>query len=253
LPHLLRCGQFQCFRKNHANQGKAKPTTPSHIGFERIAQRKGSGADLTTTSAAAAARQSLTQRLDGEIIAACDRPLVRPWIALGTWAMAGWLRDGGNDNDGIRTIQTGIEKDVLAHVIRNRLTVLAHGSLSSGFFTGTLTLQAHWDGDDLHRADPKIREPRFHHFIAAVEHLAARARRRHCRSVLAAALRWVLDREPTVALWGARRPSQLDLLADVFGWRLDDATTVEIDRTVAVTVTDPVGPDLMAPPVHRAT
>ena len=55
-----------------------------------------------------------------------------------------------------------------------------------------------------------------------------------------------------MALRGARRPSQLDPIADVFGWQLDDATTVEIDRIVSATVTDPVEPHFMAPPVHHA-
>jgi aryl-alcohol dehydrogenase-like predicted oxidoreductase len=48
--------------------------------------------------------------------------------------------------------------------------------------------------------------------------------------VLALALRWILDSGPTIALWGARRPEQLDPIAEVIGWSLDDASLREIDR-----------------------
>jgi hypothetical protein len=55
-----------------------------------------------------------------------------------------------------------------------------------------------------------------------------------------------------VALWGARRSSQLDPVAEVMGWRLDDAAMAEIDHLVAMHVHDPVGPEFTAPPEHRA-
>jgi aryl-alcohol dehydrogenase-like predicted oxidoreductase len=66
--------------------------------------------------------------------------------------------------------------------------------------------------------------------------------------VLALAVRWVLDRGPTIALWGARRPAQLDGIEKVFGWRLDEKAFAQIDAIVASFVKDPVGPEFMAPP-----
>ena len=50
-----------------------------------------------------------------------------------------------------------------------------------------------------------------------------------------------------VALWGARRPDQLAPVRDVMGWRIDDASMREIDHILATTITDPVGPEFMAP------
>jgi aryl-alcohol dehydrogenase-like predicted oxidoreductase len=50
-----------------------------------------------------------------------------------------------------------------------------------------------------------------------------------------------------VALWGARRPDQLDAVAGVMGWKLDVETMTEIDRIVAESVTDPVGPEYLTP------
>jgi aryl-alcohol dehydrogenase-like predicted oxidoreductase len=66
--------------------------------------------------------------------------------------------------------------------------------------------------------------------------------------VLALAVRWILDRGPTIALWGARRPQQLDQIRKVMGWSLDMAAMREIDRILEQTITSPVGPDFMAPP-----
>jgi aryl-alcohol dehydrogenase-like predicted oxidoreductase len=61
----------------------------------------------------------------------------------------------------------------------------------------------------------------------------------------------VLDQGPTIALWGARRPDQLDAIADVDGWTIDDAAKAEIDAILARTVPEPIGPEFMAPPAKR--
>ena len=66
------------------------------------------------------------------------------------------------------------------------------------------------------------------------------------------AVRWVLDRPGiSVALWGAKRPDQLDAVAGVMGWKLDTSTMEEIDRIVAESVTDPVGPEYLTPLVRE--
>ena len=52
-----------------------------------------------------------------------------------------------------------------------------------------------------------------------------------------------------VALWGARRPEQLAPVREIMGWRIDPATMREIDAIVAATITNPIGPEFMAPPV----
>ena len=66
------------------------------------------------------------------------------------------------------------------------------------------------------------------------------------------AVRWVLDRPGiSVALWGAKRPDQLDAVAGVMGWKLDTNTMAEIDRIVAEAVTDPVGPEYLTPQVRK--
>jgi len=77
------------------------------------------------------------------------------------------------------------------------------------------------------------------------------ARDRYGLPVLALAVRWVLDQGNTVALWGARRPAQLDPVAEVMGWKLDDQAKRRIDEILLRTVKDPVGPEFMAPPSRR--
>jgi len=74
------------------------------------------------------------------------------------------------------------------------------------------------------------------------------ARKRYGLPVLALAVRWVLDQGNTVALWGARRPAQLDPVKDAFGWKLDDEAKRRIEQILRDTVKDPVGPEFMAPP-----
>ena len=74
------------------------------------------------------------------------------------------------------------------------------------------------------------------------------ARARYRSSVLALAVRWVLDQGHTIALWGARHPEQLDPVQNIMGWNLDDAAQDRIDDILLETLKDPVGPEFMAPP-----
>ena len=68
-----------------------------------------------------------------------------------------------------------------------------------------------------------------------------------------APLRPFLSRQPgvSIALWGARRPGQLDPVDGVTGWSLDADALAEIDRILAETVPEPIGPDFLAPPMTR--
>ena len=73
------------------------------------------------------------------------------------------------------------------------------------------------------------------------------------KRVIDLAARWVLDRyDASVALWGARRPDQLEPINEVMGWHIDGSAMADIDRILAQTVKDPVGPEFMAPPVAFA-
>lgn len=109
-----------------------------------------------------------------------------------------------------------------------------------------------FDPKDIRSFDPKFKEPRFSQYMTAVERLADFARQRYGKSVLELAVRWVLDRPGiSAALWGAKSPEQLDAMAGVFGWKLDAGAMVEMDRMVAESVIDPVGPEYLSPRARK--
>jgi aryl-alcohol dehydrogenase-like predicted oxidoreductase len=88
--------------------------------------------------------------------------------------------------------------------------------------------------------------------MTAVERLGDFALVHYGKSVLELAARWVLDRPGiSVALWGAKRPDQLDAVAGVMGWKLDASAMAEIDWIVEESVTDPVGPEYLTPGVRE--
>jgi aryl-alcohol dehydrogenase-like predicted oxidoreductase len=146
-----------------------------------------------------------------------------------------------------------IEHDVLPYVRQHNLTALTYGALCRGLLSGKIRESTTFNGDDLRRVDPKFQPPRLGQYVRAVERLDELARTRFGKQVIHLALRWVLD-QPGVgaALWGARRPDQLDALPGALDFTLDEPTKAEIDRIVAEEVRDPIGPEFMAPPLAAA-
>lgn len=143
--------------------------------------------------------------------------------------------------------ERAIEADVLPYAREHKLAVLAYGALCRGLLSGRMTVDTTFGSDDLRSNDPKFRRPRFDHYVRATKELEAFARIRHDKSVLALAIRWVLDSGPTIALWGARRPDQLNGVDDAFGWHLTDTEMAEINELLDKNILDPVGPEFMAP------
>jgi aryl-alcohol dehydrogenase-like predicted oxidoreductase len=145
-----------------------------------------------------------------------------------------------------------IEKNVLPYAKRNGFVVLAYGALCRGLLSGKITAKTRFEGDDLRKVDPKFRQPRLGHYLEAVARLDRFARERYGKSVLALAVRWLLDQGEIIALWGARRPDQLVAVRDAMGWQLDASAIQDIDRILNDTVKDRVGPEFMAPPPSLA-
>jgi aryl-alcohol dehydrogenase-like predicted oxidoreductase len=149
--------------------------------------------------------------------------------------------------------ERAIEADVLPYAKRAGLVVLAYGALCRGLLSGRMSSTTAFDGDDLRRTDPKFQMPRFAQYLAAVAELERFARIHFDKTVLALAVRWILDQGPTIALWGARRPEQLDAIAEISGWSLDAAALREIDAILDRTIKSPVGPEFMTPPAASVT
>ncbi|MDB5871407.1 MAG: Aldo/keto reductase protein [Ramlibacter sp.] len=148
--------------------------------------------------------------------------------------------------------ERSIEQDVLPYAKQHGLVVLAYGALCRGLLSGRMHADTAFPIGDLRKSDPKFKQPRFRQYLAAVDALQRLARERHGKPVLALAIRWILDRGPTVALWGARRPDQLAGVDEAFGWKLSDGDLRDIDALLAQHITDPVGPEFMAPPARQA-
>ncbi|HLX26825.1 MAG TPA: aldo/keto reductase, partial [Candidatus Cybelea sp.] len=140
------------------------------------------------------------------------------------------------------------ERDVLPFAKERNLCALTYGAICRGLLSGTMSEATVFKGDDLRRTDPKFQPPRFARYLRAVARLDAFARERFDRRVMHLALRWVLDTPGAgVALWGARKPDQVDAIQGAFGFTLDAETRGHIERIVAEEVADPVGPEFMAP------
>jgi aryl-alcohol dehydrogenase-like predicted oxidoreductase len=144
-----------------------------------------------------------------------------------------------------------IDGDVLPYAKHTGLTVLSYGALCRGLLSGRMTADTKFDGDDLRKVDPKFKGARFRQYLAAVDELKKLARERFGKSVLALAVRWVLDQGPTIALWGARNPGQLNPIDEIEGWHIDDASKTKIEAILKRCITDPVSPSFMAPPTAR--
>jgi aryl-alcohol dehydrogenase-like predicted oxidoreductase len=146
--------------------------------------------------------------------------------------------------------ERGIEDDVLPYANGNGLVSLCYGALCRGLLSGKVTVDRAFTGDDLRKVDPKFSAANLPRYVAAVQALDELARTRFGKPVLALAVRWILDRGATVALWGARRPDQLDGVEAIDGWSIDAQTMADIDAILAAHVPNPIGPEFMAPPVR---
>jgi aryl-alcohol dehydrogenase-like predicted oxidoreductase len=143
--------------------------------------------------------------------------------------------------------ERAIESDILPYCRANHIATLGYGALCRGLLSGRMRAETVFEGDDLRRVDPKFQQPRFAQYLEAVRQLDRFAQDNFLRRVIHLAVRWMLDQGISVALWGGRRPDQLRATLCVAGWSLDAASRATIDRILNKTITDPIGPEFMAP------
>jgi len=146
--------------------------------------------------------------------------------------------------------ERGIEAEILPYCLANGIATLGYGALCRGLLSGRMKPDSTFEGDDLRRVDPKFQSPRYTQYLNAVGQLDQFAQRLYGRRVIQLAVRWMLDQGIGVALWGARRPEQLNDSAGVGGWALGATSRAQIDRILDSTISDPVGPEFMAPPAR---
>src|SRR5262249_13222224 len=124
--------------------------------------------------------------------------------------------------------ERAIESRILPYCRTSDIATFGYGALCRGLLTGRMRPDTGFDGDDLRRADPKFRPPRYAQCLAAVQHLDQLAKSRFGKRVIPLAVRWMLDQGITTALWGARHPRHLQPIDEVSGWAIDDNTKAEI-------------------------
>lgn len=145
-----------------------------------------------------------------------------------------------------------IDQDVLPRARVHDTRLLAYGALCRGLLSGRMHADRQFQGDDLRNTDPKFKQPRFEQYLSAVQALDGFARDNYGKGVLELAVRWILDQyEHAFALWGARTPEQLEAVAGVADWSLEEQARRAVADIVAEHVQDPVGPEFMAPPARQ--
>jgi aryl-alcohol dehydrogenase-like predicted oxidoreductase len=144
--------------------------------------------------------------------------------------------------------ERAIEAEILPYCRANNIVTFGYGALCRGLLSGRMRADTAFGGDDLRRVDPKFQPPRFGQYLAAVQQLDQLARDHSHQRVIHLAVRWMLDQGISVALWGGRHPDQLRAMVGMAGWSVDAATRERIDRILRETITDPIGPEFMAPP-----
>lgn len=156
-----------------------------------------------------------------------------------------------SDQPPYNIFERAIDDDVLPYCRDHSIAVLTYSSLCRSLLAGRLTRQTKFAQDDVRRVDPKFQPPRFVQYLNAVARLNDFARERYGKTVLELAVRWVLDRPGvSAALWGAKRPGQLNAVEGIFGWELDSAAMAQIDSIVRQSVSAPVGPEYLTPEVR---
>ena len=121
------------------------------------------------------------------------------------------------------------ERDIIPYAEREGLVMLTYGALCRGLLTGKMRADSQFEGDDLRNNDPKFQSPRFSQYLSAVDALERFAQERHGKHVLELAVRALLDRHDNgIALWGARRPDQVEPIERIDDWQLSRGDLDEI-------------------------
>lgn len=142
-----------------------------------------------------------------------------------------------------------IEDDLLPYCRKHNLTTVTYGTLCRGLLSGRMKSESGFSADDIRRLDPKFQPPLYLRYLRAVERLDQLARERYGKRVIHLAVRWLLDQPGvSIALWGARKPNQLDAVEGVFGWSVDEEGSRAIDGILGEEIATAIGPEFMAPP-----
>ena len=142
--------------------------------------------------------------------------------------------------------------DVLPYCHTHGVTTLTYGTICRGLLSGKIKIDTEFQGDDIRKIDPKFLKPHYENYLEAVNELDDLTQERYDKGVLSIAVKWVLDHKGVdIALWGARKPEQLEIVNEVMGWKLDQEVRLAIERIVKECIPNPIGAEFMAPPNNK--
>lgn len=145
-----------------------------------------------------------------------------------------------------------IEKELLKYCKTHKIALMTYGAICRGLLSGKMEQHPPFEKDDLRKEmDPKFQPPSYQEYLDAVKQLDHLAQKHYHRKVIELAIRWILDQGVEIAIWGARRPNQLDAIEGAMGWRISDETKNEIDSILKHTILHPHSPAFMAPPARK--
>lgn len=141
-------------------------------------------------------------------------------------------------------------ENLLKYCLEKQWTFIGYSALCRGLLTGTLKEDQEFE--DLRKNfDPKFKKPHFPQYLVCTGRLQQWVADKHKHCLTALAIRWSLDKGVNIALWGARKPNELDPIKEILDWRLTHEDFREIDKIISETITDPIGPQFMSPPIKQ--
>jgi aryl-alcohol dehydrogenase-like predicted oxidoreductase len=141
------------------------------------------------------------------------------------------------------------KETILPFAKKEKITCLGYSSLCRGLLTGAL--QENHEFEELRKNfDPKFRKPHFSEYLVCVGRLKQWSLDTYNKSLVALAIRWCLDQGIDIALWGARKPSELDPIEELIDWKLSSKDLNEINQIIKDTIIEPFGPHFMSPPAR---
>lgn len=151
--------------------------------------------------------------------------------------------------------ERNIEADLLPYCKKEKTLLMTYSVLCRGLLSGKMSRKRHFEGDDLRKnIDPKFKPPVFDEYLLAAKKLSELAQKKYGKTLLEFAIRWVLDQGSDIAIWGARRPDQLQPIEGAFGWHLDQASRKEVDDILRMAIKHPQDvTTYMGPPTRTAS
>lgn len=116
--------------------------------------------------------------------------------------------------------ERNIAHEIIPFCKENDIKILAYSPLCRGLLTGRITNETKFEGDDNRLNDPLFQKDTIDKYLRIISRLDKYATDKFERRIIHMAVRWVLDSGAEFALWGARRPDQLDDITGAMGWKL---------------------------------